>query len=68
MPWWDRLFGTYRAQPIAGHEGMTIGLSQFRNPDRLGLLWILALPFTGKPGNYSINRWGKEPPTKKGQE
>ena len=68
VPWWDRLFGTYRAQPAAGHEGMTIGLAQFRDPDRLGLLWMLALPFTGKPGNYSINRWGKEPPMKKGQE
>jgi len=67
MPWWDRLFGTYRAQPIAGHKGMTIGLSQFRDPDRQGLLWMLALPFTGKPGNYSINRWGKEPPMKKEQ-
>ena len=20
LPWWDRLFGTYRAQPAAGHE------------------------------------------------
>ena len=67
MPWWDRLFGTYRAQPIAGHEGMTIGLSQFRDPDHLGLLWMLALPFTGKPGSYSINRWGKEPSIKKGR-
>ncbi|MDY7034675.1 MAG: sterol desaturase family protein [Thermodesulfobacteriota bacterium] len=65
LPWWDRLFGTYRAQPVAGHEGMTIGLAQFRSPDRRGLLWMLALPFTGKPGNYAINRWGKEPPIKK---
>ncbi len=30
LPWWDRLFGTYRAQPAAGHKGMTIGLSGFR--------------------------------------
>jgi sterol desaturase/sphingolipid hydroxylase (fatty acid hydroxylase superfamily) len=26
LPWWDRLFGTYRAQPRAGQVGMTIGL------------------------------------------
>jgi sterol desaturase/sphingolipid hydroxylase (fatty acid hydroxylase superfamily) len=26
LPWWDRLFGTYRAQPRAGHEAMPIGL------------------------------------------
>ncbi|HEY7662914.1 MAG TPA: sterol desaturase family protein, partial [Xanthobacteraceae bacterium] len=28
LPWWDRLFGTYRAEPEAGHLGMTIGISQ----------------------------------------
>ncbi|MDY6971356.1 MAG: sterol desaturase family protein [Thermodesulfobacteriota bacterium] len=61
LPWWDRLLGTYRPQPAAGHEGMTIGLSQFRNPKRLSLPWMLALPFVGTPGNYSINRWGREP-------
>ncbi|MDY6879475.1 MAG: sterol desaturase family protein [Desulfatiglans sp.] len=65
LPWWDRLFGTYRAQPVAGHEGMTIGLAQFRSSNPPGLLATLALPFTGKPGNYAINRWGKEPPMKK---
>jgi len=27
---WDRLFGTYRAQPAKGHEGMTIGIEDFR--------------------------------------
>jgi hypothetical protein len=26
---WDRLFGTYRHQPEAGHEAMTIGIPQF---------------------------------------
>lgn len=61
FPWWDRLLGTYRAQPAAGHEGMTIGLSQFRDPKRNNLMWMLALPFIGKPGSYAINRWGREP-------
>jgi len=65
MPWWDRLFGTYRAQPAAGHIGMTIGLSQFRDPKRLTLPWMLALPFIGKPGRYSINGWGREPVVRK---
>ena len=32
LPWWDHLLGTYRAQPEAGHEGMTIGIEQFRDP------------------------------------
>jgi sterol desaturase/sphingolipid hydroxylase (fatty acid hydroxylase superfamily) len=61
FPWWDRLFGTYRVQPVAGHDGMTIGLSQFRDPKMNNLLSMLMLPFTGYPGLYSINRWGKEP-------
>jgi sterol desaturase/sphingolipid hydroxylase (fatty acid hydroxylase superfamily) len=43
---WDRLFGTYRAQPEKGHEGMVIGLANFRDPSRLNLLQILVLPFT----------------------
>jgi len=61
FPWWDRLFGTYRSQPVAGHEGMTIGLSQFRDPKRNNLFRMLVLPFVGDPGSYSMNRWGKEP-------
>jgi len=56
LPWWDRLMGTYTAQPSQGHDGMTIGLRQFRDPKKLGLLGVLALPFTGKPGDYPINR------------
>ncbi len=53
LPWWDRLIGTYRDQPKLGHEAMKIGLNQFRDPSRLTLLGILALPFTGDPGSYS---------------
>jgi sterol desaturase/sphingolipid hydroxylase (fatty acid hydroxylase superfamily) len=56
LPWWDRLLGTYRDQPAAGHEGMTIGLSQFRDAKCLTLLWMLALPFIGKLGKHPINR------------
>jgi sterol desaturase/sphingolipid hydroxylase (fatty acid hydroxylase superfamily) len=43
---WDRLLGTYRPQPEKGHEGMTIGLANFRDPSRLSLLHLLAMPFT----------------------
>jgi sterol desaturase/sphingolipid hydroxylase (fatty acid hydroxylase superfamily) len=56
LPWWDRLFGTYKAQPDRGHEGMTIGLAQFRDPTRLTLPRLLALPFVGDPGSVPINR------------
>lgn len=45
LPWWDRAFGTYRPQPQAGHEGMSIGLPWFRDPDQAGLPWLLLLPF-----------------------
>jgi hypothetical protein len=56
MPWWDFLFGTYRSQPAAGHRGMTIGLSQFRDQWVDRLPWMLAMPFNGQPGEYPINR------------
>lgn len=58
LPWWDRLLGTYCDQPAAGHQGMTIGLSQFRDAKRLTLPRMLALPFTDEPGKYPINRGG----------
>lgn len=44
LPWWDRLFGTYRAQPLAGHEGMTIGIPDFRDPAELRLDRMLMQP------------------------
>jgi sterol desaturase/sphingolipid hydroxylase (fatty acid hydroxylase superfamily) len=31
LPWWDYLCGTYRAQPVKGHTGMTIGIDRFRS-------------------------------------
>ena len=42
---WDRLFRTYTAQPEAGHQGMTIGLTPYQSeaPTRFG--WSLWLPF-----------------------
>ena len=42
---WDRLFGTYLAQPEAGHQGMAIGLTPYQSeaPTRFG--WSLLLPF-----------------------
>lgn len=44
---WDRLFGTYIADPAKGHDAMTIGLQwQDERPARLG--WALMLPFRRK--------------------
>ena len=45
FPWWDRLFGTYRAQPANGHDRMVIGIARYRNPKYLTLLRLFALPF-----------------------
>ncbi len=61
FPWWDRLFGTYRPQPVAGHLGMTIGLSQYRDSRRLTLWRLLLLPVTGSPGKYSLDSIGQDP-------
>ncbi len=60
VPWWDRLFGTYRAQPAEGHEGMIIGVDQFRKPRDLWLDLMLIQPFRGKVGAYPINRRGAD--------
>ena len=57
LPWWDRLFGTYRDQPRAGHQGMTIGINKFRDPKQVSWLpGMLSLPFIGKMSGYVINR------------
>jgi len=42
---WDRLFGTYRADPEKGHLDMEIGLAEFRNDAPTKLVWSLILPF-----------------------
>ncbi len=60
LPWWDRLFGTYRAQPAEGHDGMTIGIELFRTRRDLWLDRMLIQPLLGKAGNYPINRPGRE--------
>ncbi|MBU2515661.1 sterol desaturase family protein [bacterium] len=48
LSWWDYLFGTYRAQPQHGHEGMTIGIELFRKPIYSHLHWLLLQPFLDK--------------------
>lgn len=47
---WDRVFGTYRAAPRAGLDGMTIGLAEYQDGRSAGLGWSLALPFRDPPG------------------
>src|SRR3546814_7878391 len=49
LPWWDRLFGTYRPQPRDGHPGMTIGLADFRSPGDQRLDRMLLQPLRPSP-------------------
>src|SRR5258708_14005964 len=57
LPWWDRLLGTYRDQPAAGHQGMTIGIEQFRETRELWIDRMLSQPFRGSAGVYAITWW-----------
>jgi len=50
LPWWDRLFGTYRPQPALGHTGMVIGIDRFRSPRDLWLHRMLVQPLRGPSG------------------
>jgi sterol desaturase/sphingolipid hydroxylase (fatty acid hydroxylase superfamily) len=60
LPWWDRLFGTYRAQPAAGHTGMTIGIDLFREVRDLRLDRMLIQPLVGAAGPHPINPRGND--------
>ncbi|MBN9263397.1 MAG: sterol desaturase family protein [Hyphomicrobium sp.] len=56
LPWWDRIFGTYRSQPTAGHEAMTIGIEQIRDPAEQRLDRMLTQPFRIGDRAYSLGR------------
>lgn len=47
LPWWDRLLGTYVAQPADGHKNMIIGIEQFRTRRDLWLDRMLIQPILG---------------------
>ncbi|VAW60018.1 Fatty acid hydroxylase family (carotene hydroxylase/sterol desaturase) [hydrothermal vent metagenome] len=52
---WDRLFGTYIAQPADGQLGMTIGLEPFRENHWQTFRGLLLMPFDAKIKGYAIN-------------
>ena len=56
LPFWDRLLGTYRAQPAGRHENMTIGVDAFRTEKDLRIDRLLIQPLLDNPGGYPINR------------
>lgn len=45
VPWWDRLFRTYRAQPQSGHLRMKIGQDEFQGAKAVHIGWLLVQPF-----------------------
>lgn len=45
LPWWDYLWGTYRAYPTQGQQGMTLGLAEYQDTLQVAQLpWLLFLP------------------------
>lgn len=55
LPWWDRLLGTYIAQPARGHEGMEIGIEQFRTRRDLWLDRMLVQPLRGPASGHALD-------------
>ena len=62
---WDRLMGTYRAQPRDGHDNMTIGINQFRDPRWERIDKLLLIPFVGPAHSYPINQRPRPAPQQK---
>jgi sterol desaturase/sphingolipid hydroxylase (fatty acid hydroxylase superfamily) len=62
LPWWDRLFGTYKAQPQAGHDNMRIGLTTFTEKNDITKLpGMLLIPFRREAQVYPLNRGSNDP-------
>jgi hypothetical protein len=55
LPWWDRLLGTYVAQPAKGHHGMEIGIEQFRTRRDLWLDRMLVQPVRGPASGHAFD-------------
>jgi len=55
LPWWDRLLGTYRAQPAKGHQDMEIGIEQFRTRRELWLDRMLVQPLRGPASGHALD-------------
>jgi sterol desaturase/sphingolipid hydroxylase (fatty acid hydroxylase superfamily) len=56
LSWWDRLFGTYSAEPAAGQQEMILGIEQFRDPSELRLDRMLVQPFRDDDRFYPLGR------------
>jgi sterol desaturase/sphingolipid hydroxylase (fatty acid hydroxylase superfamily) len=56
VPWWDRLLGTYVAQPAKGHVDMEIGIEQFRTERDLWLDRMLLQPLRGPAKGHALDK------------
>ncbi|MDQ6997606.1 MAG: sterol desaturase family protein [Mariprofundus sp.] len=54
LSFWDRLFGTFRAQPTLGHTDMVIGLEHLQDASTHQIGFMLRLPFGGNIGQYPM--------------
>ena len=59
LPWWDRLLGTYVAQPGKGHMGMDIGIEQFRTRRDLWIDRMLIQPIRGPASGHALDASGQ---------
>ena len=55
LPWWDRLLGTYVAQPARGHTEMQIGIEQFRTKRDLWIDRMLVQPIRGSASGHALD-------------
>ena len=44
---WDRLLGTYIAEPLRPQPEIVIGIPEFRTPEQVSLLKLVLMPFRG---------------------
>ncbi|MBL8872894.1 MAG: sterol desaturase family protein [Planctomycetaceae bacterium] len=55
IPWWDRIFHTYKAQPREPQEKMQLGVPEFPDGQQtISILSMLLIPFKGRPQDDSV--------------
>lgn len=60
LSFWDRIFGTYRKDPIQDQTVFKLGMSCYRNLEEISIIKCLLMPFDRKGQAYSIKGIGKK--------
>ena len=55
LPWWDRMFGTYRAEPAGGQVRMVVGIESFRTDRDLWLDRLVLNPVVDERGSQPMS-------------